>query len=60
MEVQEREYLSVADVSRVCGVSKQTVSNWRRREIGPPCQKIGGTWRYEKAALHQWIDDWSD
>jgi predicted DNA-binding transcriptional regulator AlpA len=56
MEGQEREYLSVADVGKLCGVSKYTVANWRREGTGPPCLKIGGTWRYEKSAVYQWID----
>ena len=32
-----------------------TLGDWRRRGIGPPCIKVGGQWRYPRAALLDWI-----
>ena len=56
----EREYLSAEKVSLICGVSPYTVAYWRREKLGPPCVKIGGTWRYEKTELYKWIDQRKD
>jgi predicted DNA-binding transcriptional regulator AlpA len=57
MDKENRDYLSTLEVAKILGISSYTIAGWRCREFGPPCQKIGGQWRYERSLLNAWIDE---
>jgi hypothetical protein len=56
MDKRNRDYLSTLEVAKTLGISPFTIAGWRGRGFGPPCQKIGGQWRYERNLLNAWID----
>lgn len=52
----EKILLTKEQAAEVLQVSVGTLENWRYQRKGPPFMKIGGLVRYEKGALHAWID----
>lgn len=52
------DLLTVQQVSKLTGISVETLNQWRSQEKGPPYLKIGGKLvRYRKADLIQYFDE---
>lgn len=51
------EYLDTPSAAALIGVSKQSMALWRSKGIGPAYTKFGGTVRYSRAALREWMRD---
>jgi predicted DNA-binding transcriptional regulator AlpA len=49
--------LTPADLSAWLGVSVGMLANWRYRGVGPQFVKMGRSVRYNRADVHQWIED---
>lgn len=51
----EKEYLTQDEVSKLTGVAKGTLENWRVKKIGPPYLKLGRSVRYKLSDLNEWL-----
>jgi predicted DNA-binding transcriptional regulator AlpA len=50
----ESEYLTIPEVSKLTGLSRNTLYYYRHQNIGPPCYKLGRKLIYPAAELEQW------
>ena len=53
----QSNYLSVSDLIVYLGVSRSTISNWRRDNTGPPYARIGKRIFYQQQAVDKFIND---
>lgn len=44
------------EVAEFLGVSKATLSRWRRQGVGPGCIHVAGIARYRPATVRAWIE----
>ena len=51
------EYLDTPSAASTIGVSKQSMALWRSKGTGPSYTKVGGTVRYSRTALRQWMKE---
>ena len=51
------EIMTEADVAELMQVTVRTVQGWRYNKIGPPYTKIGGTIRYRRSQILEWMSD---
>lgn len=49
------EYLDTPAAAALIGVSKQSMALWRSKGTGPAYTKFGGTVRYARSALRDWM-----
>ncbi|MCM1293933.1 MAG: helix-turn-helix domain-containing protein [Muribaculaceae bacterium] len=51
------EFLSVAEVAAMIGVTPHTLAVWRMKGVyGLPYTRIGGRIRYTSAAVKRWLE----
>lgn len=50
----ERDYYTAQEVAEKLGVSRQALSYWRSRNVGPRSVKLVGTLRYPVGAFEAW------
>lgn len=50
------ELLTTAEAARLLNVGERTLWRWSRSGVAPAPLKIGGTVRYNRRALSEWID----
>lgn len=50
------ELLSIDDVMRITGKSRQTLASWRFYGKGPKFVKLGHSVAYKRTDLDRWID----
>lgn len=56
LRVYEQDWLGAAELALVCGVSKQTLSNWRTRGYVPePHQQLAMGPVWAKEAIRAWL-----
>ena len=48
--------LTPKEVGEILGVSEDKLRRLRAKKEGPPFIKIGGSVRYDRAKLQEWID----
>jgi excisionase family DNA binding protein len=49
------EFLTTEQAATWLGLSRRTLETWRLRNLGPRYVKMGGSVRYERASLEDWI-----
>ena len=54
------ELLTADDVAALLGVSRRTLSRWKRLRKGPPRIKVGRAMLYNQASLHEWLRSLED
>lgn len=57
LEELEGDQLTASEIADVIGVSRNTVYTWHRKGVLPGGVKIGGTVRFDKAAVVAHIRD---
>lgn len=50
------DFLTVAEVADILGVSRQTLSYWRSRNLGPISERVVGTIRYPREEFEAWLE----
>ena len=50
------ELLTTEDVSRITGISQETLAQWRSKKINLPYLKIGKLIRYDKRDVEAYLD----
>jgi excisionase family DNA binding protein len=55
----EDRWLSVEDVSIYLGVNRETVYKWVSNK-GLPAHKIGRLWKFRKADVEKWVEQFSN
>lgn len=48
-------WLSTSETADLMGIAASTLHRWRAEGSGPPCVKLRGALRYERAAIEAWI-----
>lgn len=48
-------WLGTTATAELLGVSASTLHRWRADGTGPPCSKMRGSLRYERAAVQAWL-----
>ena len=56
MSNQHENWLSLEEIARYLGVSRDTVRNWIKKE-GIPAHKIGRLWRFKKSEVDNWVSE---
>lgn len=51
-----RNLWSPDDVASYFGVPVQTVYQWRHKNYGPPCRKVGRHLRYKPEEVENWFN----
>lgn len=51
------DFLTTKEVAELLGVTAVTLSNWRKKNCGPPTYRIGGEVRYEREDLERWLEE---
>ena len=48
-------WLSTSETADLMSVAPSTLHRWRSEGSGPPCVKLRGALRYERAAIEAWM-----
>ena len=51
-----RILLTDVEVSKLTGLGRTTLQQWRIRKMGPPYIKLGGVVRYRREDIDLWLD----
>jgi excisionase family DNA binding protein len=54
MDDMKDRWLSVEDICKYLGVSKDTVYKWIDRN-GMPANRVGRLWKFKKDAIDKWV-----
>ena len=56
-EIDDRPslWLSTGETADLMGIAASTLHRWRAEGSGPPCVKLRGALRYERAAVEAWM-----
>ena len=52
---QQSLWLSTSEIADLMGIASSTLHRWRAEGSGPPCVKLRGALRYERAAVQAWM-----
>lgn len=52
---QSSLWLSTSETADLMGIAASTLHRWRAEGSGPPCVKLRGALRYERAAVDAWM-----
>lgn len=55
---KKHEWLTSAEAAKLIGIEDVTLRNWRsaKKPNSPPYYKPGGTIRYDRTELQEWIE----
>lgn len=54
--MNEKEFLTADDVSRLLKIKVNTLAEWRSLKTGPAYHKIGHRVRYSAKDIQDWVD----
>ena len=46
---------SKTETARAIGITTRTLDRWRRLRVAPPCVRVGGTIRWRRDAVLEWM-----
>lgn len=49
--------VTTAEAATILTLSPRTLEDWRYKQIGPPCVRLGSAIRYDTAALEKWLEE---
>lgn len=55
VESRETQYLTASQLAVMLQVDAATVYRWASQDASMPATRIGGTVRFEVAAIHRWL-----
>ncbi|MBD3335257.1 MAG: helix-turn-helix domain-containing protein [Candidatus Eisenbacteria bacterium] len=55
-QATERQFITEGEVSKITGIARVTLANWRHRRQGPAWTKAGAKVLYPLADLLDWLN----
>lgn len=49
------KWIPIDEAAEYLSVSKDTIRNWIKQDIGIPAQKVGKQWKFKRVELDAWI-----